>query len=178
MPPFGATVSRGATHFRVRSPLASALWLCLFNSGGEDRIAMQRQGDDWLASLPGDRAGRPYGYRAEGAWQPDAGHWFDPAKLLVDPHAIELDRRFVQHPDLARFGVDTGPIVPRALVPGPLPIVPHAPPLFAPGGLIYEINVRGFSVLHPDVPAAQRGWTDCRSRIYGAAPPCAGALGR
>ncbi len=157
MPPFGATVSHGATHFRVRSPLASALWLCLFDGGGETRIAMARHGDDWLASLPGDRAGQPYGYRAEGAWQPDAGHWFDPAKLLVDPHAIELDRRFVQHRDLARFGADTAAIVPRALVPGPLPIVPHAPPLFAPGGLIYEINVRGFSMLHPDVPAAQRG---------------------
>ncbi len=157
MPPFGATVSHGATHFRVRSPLASALWLCLPDGGGETRIAMQRQGDDWLASLPGDLAGQPYGYRAEGVWQPDAGHWFDPAKLLVDPHALELDRRFVQHPDLACFGVDTRPIVPRALVPGPLPIAVHAPPLFAPGGLIYEINVRGFSMLHAQVPASQRG---------------------
>ncbi|MCP3733692.1 glycogen debranching enzyme [Sphingomonas sp. RP10(2022)] len=31
------------------------------------------------------------------------------------------------------------------------------PPLFTPGGLIYELNVRGFTMLHPDVPAAQRG---------------------
>jgi glycogen debranching enzyme len=153
MIPHGAVVSGGVTYFRVRSPLASALWLCL----GERRIAMQRDGDDWLASLPGDCSGQPYGYRAAGEWRPEDGLWFDPAKLLVDPHAVELDRRFVQHPDLARFGVDTGPIMPRALVPGPLPIVLHAPPRFTPGDLIYEINVRGFSMLHPQVPPHQRG---------------------
>jgi len=42
-------------------------------------------------------------------------------------------------------------------VPGPLPEVPHQPPRFRRGGLIYEINVRGFTLLHPDVPEAQRG---------------------
>ncbi|OSZ66990.1 glycogen debranching enzyme GlgX [Sphingomonas sp. IBVSS1] len=153
MPPHGATVSGGATQFRVRSPRATALWLCLDGT----RIAMQRDGDDWLASVAGDLTGQAYGYRAEGQWRPEAGLWFDPAKLLVDPYAIELDCRFVQHPDLARFGADTADIVPRALVAGPLPVVPHAPPRFTPGDLIYEINVRGFSMLHPDVPAAQRG---------------------
>ena len=31
------------------------------------------------------------------------------------------------------------------------------PPLFKSGGLIYELNVRGFSLKHPDVPLAVRG---------------------
>jgi glycogen operon protein len=38
-----------------------------------------------------------------------------------------------------------------------LPLVPPAPPVFAPGGLIYEVNVRAFTMLHPDVPQHQRG---------------------
>ncbi|HVF93072.1 MAG TPA: glycogen debranching enzyme, partial [Sphingomonas sp.] len=37
------------------------------------------------------------------------------------------------------------------------PPPPPPPPLFLNGGLIYELNVRGFTWLHPDIPEAQRG---------------------
>jgi glycogen debranching enzyme len=137
------------TLVRVRSPRATALWLCL----DDQRLAMQRQGDDWVAEVPDLTA---YGLRAEGPWDPEAGLWFDPAKLLVDPRAVELDRPFVYDPVLSRYGVDTAHLVPRTLVRD-LADVPPAPPVFAPGGLIYEINVRGFTMLHPEVPEAQRG---------------------
>lgn len=133
------------------------MWLCLFDGSDETRAAMRRDGDDWLAEIPGNLAGQLYGYRAEGDWAPERGLWFDPAKLLVDPYAVELDRRFVQHPSLAEFGTDTAGIVPRAIVPGRLPAVRHRKPRFARGELIYEINVRGFTMLHPDIPEAQRG---------------------
>lgn len=118
---------------------------------------MQREGDEWTAELPGDLAGTRYGYRADGEWAPEHRRWFDLAKLLVDPRAVELDRRFVQHPRLAEFGADTADLVPRAIVQATLPVCPKTPPQFAQGGLIYELNVRGFTMLHPDVPAAQRG---------------------
>ena len=157
MPPYGAHVAAGATSFRVRAPKATALWLCRFDAAGEQRTAMQRRGDDWIAVLPGEWPSAAYGYRAQGEWAPERGLWFDPAKLLVDPHATELDRRFVQDPALAQFGVDTAHLVPRALVPRPHAPAPTAPPLFHRGGLIYEINVRGFTMLHPDVPPALRG---------------------
>lgn len=140
---------------RVRAPRADALWLCRFDGAGETRTAMARQGEDWIAPAPAP--GTRYGLRADGAWNPDAGLWFDPAKLLVDPRAVELDAPFIQHPGLGQYGVDTAAIVPKAIAPGPLPEVPPAPPRFARGGLIYEVNVRGFTMLHPDVPAAQRG---------------------
>jgi glycogen debranching enzyme len=157
MAPYGAHCAGGVTSFRVRAPRASALWLCLFDSGDEQRTAMQRSGDDWVTTLPGERPDLAYGYRAEGNWAPANGLWFDPAKLLVDPYAVMLDRRFVQDPALAQFGVDTAPLVPRALVPRPNPLLPAAPPKFDRGGLIYEINVRGFTMLHPDVPPTLRG---------------------
>jgi glycogen debranching enzyme len=154
---YGAAFSRGKTHFVVRSPQARALWLCLFGGEGEHRIAMRRDGDDWLAELSGDHSGIAYGYRAEGEWAPERGRWFDPAKLLVDPYAVELDRRFVQDPRLGEFGVDTSALVPRAIVPGRIPTVRRRKPRFERGGLIYELNVRGFTMLHPDVPKDQRG---------------------
>lgn len=148
----------GATHFRVRSPAATGLWLCLFDAHGREfRHAMQRDDDHWQIALPGNLAGHHYGYRADGPWDPPRGLWFDPAKLLVDPHATELSGRFVQAPPLAQRGVDTGAIVPRAIVPGVLPRPAPAPPLPVRGGLIYEINVRSFSLHHPHVPATRRG---------------------
>ena len=146
-----------STRFRVRSPLAEALWLCLFDDHGERRVAMERDGDDWTVALPGNLAGARYGFRADGRWAPEAGLWFDPAKLLVDPHAVELDRPFRQDPALGQFGVNTADLVPRAIAPGALPVVSPAPPLFTPGGLIYEVNVRAFTMLHPDIPEHQRG---------------------
>ncbi len=154
---YGANVARGKTHFAVRSPRASAVWLCLFEGDLEQRIAMHREGDDWLAKLTGDHSDTRYGYRAEGEWAPERGLWFDPAKLLVDPYALELDRRFVQDPRLAEYGTDTAALVPRAVVLGQLPKVRQRKPQFERGGLIYELNVRSFSMLHPDVPESQRG---------------------
>ncbi|MDE2404793.1 MAG: glycogen debranching protein GlgX [Sphingomonadales bacterium] len=143
--------------FRVRAPRARAVWLCRFDGQAETRTAMARDGDDWVLDLPGELAGTRYGYRADGEWAPERGLWFDPAKLLVDPRAIELDRRFVYDPALSVHGADTAALVPKAVVPPPLPEVPRAPPRFTPGGLIYELNVRGFTRLHPDVPEARRG---------------------
>ena len=145
------------THFQVRSPRARALWLCLFDGESEQRHAMVRHGEDWVLALPGNRAGARYGYRAEGEWAPERGDWFDSAKLLVDPYAVELDRRFVQDPRLARHGAETARLVPRAIVPAALPDMPAAPPFLARGGLVYEVNVRAFSLLHPEVPADRRG---------------------
>ena len=118
---------------------------------------MVRSGDDWTAEIPRDLSGHAYGYRAEGEWAPDRGLWFDPAKLLVDPYAVELNRRFVQHPRLAEYGADTADIVPCAIVPPPLRAMRKARPRFRPGGLIYELNVRAFTMLHPKIPKKQRG---------------------
>ncbi|KPF64970.1 glycogen debranching protein GlgX [Porphyrobacter sp. AAP60] len=153
----GSFVGESTTRFAVRAPLAEAVDLCLFDGEAETRHAMTRAGEVWVAEVAGDLTGTRYAYRAHGSYTPEANLWFDPAKLLVDPYAVELDRRFVQHPRLAQFGEDTADIVPRAVVQGGLPVVPHQAPLFQRGGLIYEINVAGFTALHPDVPARQRG---------------------
>nr|WP_233150908.1 glycogen debranching protein GlgX [Sphingomonas sp. BT553] len=153
----GAHLRDGGTSFTVRAPEATALHLCLFDGAQERRIPMQRDGDYWHVEVPLVGAGQRYGYRAAGRHDPANAHWFDPAKLLVDPYAIELDTRFAYDPALSVFGTDTAALMPKAIVQrasaAPLP----EPPLFAPGGLIYELNVRSFTMRHPDVPPEQRG---------------------
>ncbi|HJO65009.1 MAG TPA: glycogen debranching enzyme, partial [Sphingomonas sanguinis] len=151
--PLGATPVPGGTRFAVRST-AERLELCLFDGADERRLAMTRDGDVWTATAPGTN--HLYGYRAHGEYDPARNLWFDPAKLLVDPYALELDRPFIQSPRLAAYGDDTADIVPRARVISPLTDTP-ALPLFRPGGLIYELNVRGFTMRHPAIPPKQRG---------------------
>jgi hypothetical protein len=62
---YGATVSGGRISFRVRAPRAEALWLCLFEGGSEQRLAMARNGEDWVVEMAGDLTGSLYGYRAD-----------------------------------------------------------------------------------------------------------------
>ena len=157
MTALGAVVGAESTRFAVRSPHADAVWLCLFSESGESSHVMQREGPDWVLELPGNLAGTRYGYRAAGEWSPHHRHWFDPSKLLVDPYAVELDRRFQQDPRLAIFGEDTADIVPRAIVPSPDQPHPAEPPRFDRGSLVYELNVRAFTIRHPDVPEHLRG---------------------
>lgn len=153
----GATNSPKGTHFAVRAPLAEQVWLCLFDGEEEQRLAMEREADCWTLQVPDAGPGLRYGYRAAGTWKPEQGLWFDPTKLLVDPYAVELDHRFVQDPRLGIYGVDTSTFVPKAVVQPLLPDCVRRPPKLLPGGLIYELNVRGFTQLHPEVPEKLRG---------------------
>lgn len=114
----------------------------------------------WQGEATGVGAGARYGYRADGPYDPGAGLWFDPDKLLLDPYATAIDRAFIYDPALAAprgEGADTAPLMPKGVVEAPLAPLPGVPPCFGPGGLIYELHVRGFTMLHPDVPEAQRG---------------------
>ncbi len=153
----GACAIPGGTRFVVRARDAAAVWLCLFDADTERRVAMARDGDWFVAEVAGIGPGQRYGYRAEGEWAPDAGRWFDPAKLLVDPYAVEVDRRFAYDPILSSFGVDTAAIVPRAIVPALSAPAGVERPLIDPARPIYELNVRAFTMQHPDVPAELRG---------------------
>jgi glycogen operon protein len=161
-PPFGATVTPEGIRFAVWSGAAERLWLCLFDGEREaQRLELKPEGEGVHALLvPGLKGGQRYGFRADGPYDPANGLWFDPQKLLVDPYAVEIDRPYAYDPRLAaRRGEseDTAPLVPKAVVRSlPAPSPAH-PPLFDPGGLIYELPVRAFSIRHPGVPEADRG---------------------
>ena len=153
----GAHPSSGGIRFAVRSHHAAAMTLCLFDGDEETQVPLVCESDVWSTEVASARPGQRYGYRASGVWAPERGLWFDPSKLLVDPYATELDRRFTYDHRLGRFGVDTAALMPKAIVQAASPNVLPQPPFLGPGGLIYELNVRGFTMLHPQISGAQRG---------------------
>jgi glycogen operon protein len=157
----GPQLVGGGVQFTVRSPDAAQLWLCLFDEADrETRLPMVRQGECWHVEVAGAGEGTRYGLRADGVYDPGAGLWFDPDKALLDPYARAIDRAFVYDPALAARrgeGGDTAPLMPKGVVTRALPPLALEAPCFEPGKLIYELQVRGFSMLHPDVPEAQRG---------------------
>src|SRR5262249_38997034 len=120
------------------------------------RLPMKREGEEHRLSVDGAKEGTRYGFRAHGTYDPNQGLWFDPSKLLVDPYAKEIDRPFRYDPRLGTFGEDTQDLIPRAIFSRDIVVKPPKPS-FKPGGLIYEIAVKPFTMLHPDVPAEKRG---------------------
>jgi glycogen debranching enzyme len=100
-------------------------------------------------------AGQHYGFRAHGPYDPANGHHFDPEKLLLDPYAKALSGPFTYHADFSRHGAPSAHLVPKAVVTADkTPLNQRA---FHQRKLIYELNVRGFTMRHPDVPEHQRG---------------------
>ena len=160
LPALGAIVANDGTTFSVWSHDAECIELCLFDDTGDRelrRLPMLRgAGDTHSLHLSDAPPGTRYGLRASGDYAPDQGFWFDPSKLLVDPYARELDRLFRHDPLLSDYGHDTMDIVPKAIVTRD-EAAPRSAPLFKPGGLIYEVAVRPFTMLHPDIPEEQRG---------------------
>ncbi|KAA3517640.1 glycogen debranching protein GlgX [Agrobacterium vitis] len=156
----GARLTATGAEFAVYSRDAERLELCLFDETGDTelrRLPMQRGEDDLhRLTVEGLVAGIRYGYRAHGPYDPDQDLWFDPAKLLVDPYALEIDRHFRHDSRLSQFGEDTADLVPKAILTAPGHAVLE-PPRLPDGGFIYELPVRGFTMLHPDVPEHLRG---------------------
>ena len=141
----------------VVSRHAARMFFCVFEQDVEvARIELpQRLGDVHYGFIDGVKAGLRYGLRAEGPWQPEHGHRFDIAKLLLDPYALQIDRAFAHHSDLAVTGTETAALVPKAIVTevaGDAEPLPPQRPQF-----IYEIPVRAFTRLHPQVPIGKRG---------------------
>jgi glycogen operon protein len=90
--PLGATWDGAGVNFALFSENATGVELCLFESSFEHRevarIRMREQTDQvWHVYLPEARPGQLYGYRVHGPYEPEAGHRFNAAKLLLDPYA-------------------------------------------------------------------------------------------
>jgi isoamylase len=172
-PPGAYWTGRG-TNFAVYSAHAERVELCLFDATGRSEVARldlpARTGNLWHGFLPA-RYGGPgllYGYRVHGPYDPARGHRFNPAKLLVDPCALSLRGDFTWHPGLV--GAEPG----RDDVPSPEDSAPWVPRAEVIDGsfdwgrvrspnvpwrdtVVYEVHVKGFTQLHPDVPPELRG---------------------
>jgi len=151
--PLGARVTPNGVNFAVFSAHATSIEVCIFDATGErelQRFALPaRTGDIWHGELisPGESAGvgagLVYALRASGPWQPEIGHRFDASRVLLDPYAREIlegdPRKARVVDDEYDWGHDAGPAHAREDL------------------VIYELHVKGFSVLNPLVPPALRG---------------------
>jgi len=168
--PLGVTLVPGGVNVAVFSAHAAAIELCLFDASGhteQERVALpERTGDVFHGFVGGIEPGRRYGLRAHGPYDPRVGHRFNPAKLLVDPYARALDRRFALHPSLfgespdgaRRDDSDSAPFAPKAIVvPDFAPAATRRPHTPWPRSIVYELHVRGFTKMHPEIPEGLRG---------------------
>jgi glycogen operon protein len=155
----GATPGDDGVRFAVFSRNGETVNLCLFDETGEHETARLplpcRTGDIHHGLLPTGTVGLRYGLRVEGPWQPERGHRFDAAKLLIDPYATLIDRPFRWDPRMAQRGVDTADLVPRCVVSEALP--PVALERGKTPGFIYELAIKSFTMRHPDVQESVRG---------------------
>jgi len=157
----GATITAEGVNFAVYSETASALFVSLYDEQDRetDRFELDcHDGAIHSAQIAGIGAGAKYGLRADGRYDPDQAYFFDPHKLLVDPYAKRLDRPFVRSPRLRlprEDAVDTAPLIPKAIVIGGSG--KPAQPRRKQPELIYELNVRGYTMRHPSVQGPLRG---------------------
>src|ERR1700712_3954244 len=108
--PRGVTLHGDGVNVAVYSAYAEAIDVCLFDETGTNEIARirlpERTGDVFHGHIGKVGLGARYGLRATGPYDPHKGHRFNPAKLLLDPHALAIDRPFSLEPAL--FGFESG----------------------------------------------------------------------
>jgi glycogen operon protein len=174
--PLGATWDGLGVNFALFSAHASSVELCLFDSPHATResrriVLPERSSGVWHGYVSGVGPGLLYGYRVHGSYEPHHGLRFNPNKLLLDPYARCIGRPLRWDPslfayrlgdaqeDLARDDRDSAAAAPLAAVAGDgFAWGDDAPPRTPwHESVLYELNVKGFTQLHPEVPAALRG---------------------
>jgi len=174
--PLGATWDGQGTNFALFSEHADSVELCLFDDDGEEvRVPVtERRALSWHTYLPGVGPGQRYGYRVHGAYAPEEGHRFNPAKLLLDPYAKAIEGTVAwehdanilpyvpsgeEDADLEPDDEDDSAAVPKCVVideafnwEGDRP--PNVP--FA-DTVVYETHVKGFTMTHSEVREDLRG---------------------
>ena len=174
--PLGASWDGSGTNFAIYSENATEVELCLFDRPDADepvRTARLRERTAfvWHGYLHGVGPGQYYGYRVNGAYQPDRGLRFNPFKLLIDPYAHALAGPidyaawpFAYPPDQpgedwvlddenSAAGVPKGVVIDTSFDwkgDSPPDVPWHET-------VIYEAHVKGLTRLHPDVPPQLRG---------------------
>ena len=169
--PLGATPHAEGVNFAVYSSVAEAVELCLFDASGTPSTSHQLAAcsdDVWHGYLPGCKPGQRYGYRVHGSWQPEAGLRCNPAKLLIDPYSREIAGDLQWHDAVFDYvpgadtltinNTDSAAFVPKSVVCAALGIErKRCPEIPWSKTVIYETNLRGYTMRHPAVADFERG---------------------
>ncbi len=173
--PLGASWDGLGTNFALFSANATKVELCLFDDRGRREIARvplpEYTHEIWHGYLPSVRPGQLYGYRVHGPYAPEAGHRFNPNKLLLDPYALAYhgeirwhDALFgyrVGHPreDLSFDRRDSAFVMPKCVVVDQAVTWGDDMPPRRQWSetVIYEAHVKGMTALDASVPERLRG---------------------
>lgn len=131
----------------------------------------ERTAHVWHCYLPAVEPGQLYGYRVYGPYDPNQGLRFNPSKLLIDPYAKAIAGKVnwnapvfpyeLGNPeeDLKRDDRDSAAGMPKSVVVSPFFDweQDRSPKIPLSDSIIYEVHVKGFTKLHPDVPEQLRG---------------------
>jgi isoamylase len=174
--PLGATWDGLGVNFAIFSEHATRIELCLFSSASAEgesvTVPLVEQTDlVWHCYLPDARPGQLYGYRVHGPWDPEQGHRFNPRKVVVDPYAKAIARTVEWSDEMFAYRIgdpsedlsfddrDNAHLAPLGAVIDPAFTWGDDAPPRTPWHetVIYELHVRGFTRLHPEVPEELRG---------------------
>jgi glycogen operon protein len=174
--PLGPDWDGEGTNFSIFSENADRVELCLFGEHGEERIEVsERTAFNWHCYLPGVGPGTRYGYRVHGAYDPASGRRFNPAKLLIDPYAKQIEGAvdwaaanalpYVPSPDenadLTIDESDSAPAVPKGVIVDPSFVweddAIRRPRIPWHDMVIYEVHVKGFTQRREGVREDLRG---------------------
>ena len=172
----GALWDGKGTNFSLFSASATQVEVCLFDAGGTrelERLRLPEYTDGvWHGYVPDVHPSTVYGYRVQGPYEPDAGHRFNPNKLLLDPYARAHVGELKWAPEIFGYTLgaededlsfderDSAPFVPKCVVVDPnfdwkgqsrVPAVPWDQTI------IYETHVRGFTRQLPHIDPKLRG---------------------
>jgi len=173
--PRGASWDGSGTNFALFSANATKVELCLFDADGLteiERITLPEYTDQvFHGYLPSVKPGQFYGYRVYGPYEPEAGHRFNPNKLLLDPYARAHAGTLEWNPALFGYQMETGddltfderdssPFVPKCVVVDPnfdWRGQPNQRTTPWDSTILYEAHVKGLTMRHPGVPEHLRG---------------------
>lgn len=162
-------------NFALFSEHAERVELCLFDSDGRETAKYdlpECTNKVWHGFVPGLKVGQHYGYRVHGPYNPREGHRFNPSKLLIDPYAKALSNPIEWVPDVYPYeqghpdedlsfdARDSAPFMAKSIVIDDKSFDwgDDAPPrTLWHESVIYEMHVKGFSKMNPDVPEEIRG---------------------
>ncbi|MDF2096296.1 glycogen debranching protein GlgX [Aquibaculum arenosum] len=173
--PLGATWDGAGVNVAVFSAHAEKLELCLFDQKGNrelQRIALPEHTHEvWHGYFPDLFPGQVYGLRAHGPYDPGQGHRFNPAKLLIDPHAKLLMGNLRWHDacfgyrvgssrqDLSIDRRDSAFVMPKCVISDTAMTWGEdvRPQHSWSNTVIYEAHVKGMTARLDDLPDQLRG---------------------
>jgi glycogen operon protein len=174
--PLGATWDGEGTNFAVFSAHATRVEVCVFDSDGKrerERFELPEFTDEIFHGRIADIGpGAFYGLRVHGPFEPQAGHRFNPNKLLLDPYARAHVGALEWHPAVFGYTIgartgdltfdkrDSAQFVPKCAVVDPnFDWRGESSRRFTPWDrtIVYETHVKGFTKLNPAVAEHLRG---------------------